>query len=148
MVRLDAPWFSCAAPFSAAGVKQLCGSSEKKKKRSLSAQAILVLVLLRRRRRQYWLVIRRGRFSFWSFLCVVFVFQYATDVNNLLFLARLELICKTVCVPDYSGYKEATFLPGIVFQKSQTQILHYQTLTSAAYCISRCVIWGWFALFA
>ena len=33
-----------------------------------------------------------------------------TDVKNLLFLARLEFLCKTGCVPQYVQYKEVTTL--------------------------------------
>ena len=33
-----------------------------------------------------------------------------TDVKNLLFLARLEFLCKTGCVPHYFQYKDVTFL--------------------------------------
>ena len=38
------------------------------------------------------------------------VVQYATDVKNLLFLARLEFSRKTGCVQYYFQYKEVTFL--------------------------------------
>ena len=36
--------------------------------------------------------------------------EYAIDVRNLLFLARLEFLCKTGCVPHYVQYKEVAFL--------------------------------------
>lgn len=37
--------------------------------------------------------------------------QNATDVKKLLFLARLELLCKdSVCVPPYFQYKDIAFL--------------------------------------
>ena len=52
--------------------------------------------------------------------------QYATDVKNLLFLARLEFLCKTGCVPHYFQYKKGRsrlFPP-----KSQSQTLNYQIL--------------------
>ena len=35
--------------------------------------------------------------------------QNATDVKNFLFLARLEFLRKTGCVPQCFQYKEATF---------------------------------------
>ena len=35
--------------------------------------------------------------------------QNATDVMNLLFMARLEFSCKTGCVPQYFQYKEVAF---------------------------------------
>ena len=36
--------------------------------------------------------------------------QYATDVKNLLYLARLEFLCKIGCVPHYFQYKDLAFL--------------------------------------
>ena len=52
--------------------------------------------------------------------------EYATDVENLLFLARLEFLRKPGCVPHYFLYKEVTF--SFPPPKSQTQILNYQIL--------------------
>ena len=53
--------------------------------------------------------------------------QYATDVKTLLFLARLEFLCKkTGCVPHYFQYKEAAFL--FFPQNLSSQILNYQIL--------------------
>ena len=53
--------------------------------------------------------------------------QYATDVNNLSFLARLEFLCETGCVPHYFQNKEITFI--LIFHpQSQTQIFNYQIL--------------------
>ena len=59
----------------------------------------------------------------WFF--VLYSLQYATDVKNLLFLARLEFLCKTGCVPHYFQYKDVTFL---FSPKSKSQILSYQIL--------------------
>ena len=51
--------------------------------------------------------------------------QYAAYVKNLIFLARLEFVSKTGCVPQCFQYKEVTLrLP----PKSQTQTLNFQIL--------------------
>ena len=54
--------------------------------------------------------------------------QYATDVKNFLFLARLEflLVRETGCVPHYFQYKRGHIL--IFSPKSQSHILNYQIL--------------------
>ena len=76
----------------------------------------------------------------WFFVRGVYYFKNATDANSyqvpgsLLFLARLEFLCKTGCVPHDFQYKDVTFL--FSPRKSHTQVLNYQILlTSVAYCI-------------
>ena len=58
---------------------------------------------------------------------------YATDVKNLLFLARLEFLCKTGCVRHYFQYQEVTFL--FFSQNLRLKLLMIRFLTSVAYCV-------------
>ena len=58
--------------------------------------------------------------------------QYAADVKNLLFLARLEFLHKTGCVPHYFQYKEVTFL--FFPQNLRLKFFIIRFLTSVAYC--------------
>ena len=58
--------------------------------------------------------------------------EYATDVHNLLFLARLEFSCKTGCVPHYFQYKEVTFL--FLPQNIRLKFFIVRFFTSVAYC--------------
>ena len=58
--------------------------------------------------------------------------QYATVVENLLFLARLEFLCKTGCVPHYFQYKEVAFLSSP--QNLSIKFLIIRWLTDVAYC--------------
>ena len=76
------------------------------------------------KRRKYYTIPARSKAA-----CKPWV-QYATDVENLLFLARPEFVWKTACVPHYFQCKEVTFLS---FLKAQSQVLHYQPLPYVAY---------------
>ena len=56
--------------------------------------------------------------------------QYAAYVKNLIFLARLEFVSKTGCVPQCFQYKEVTLrLP----QNLRLKLLIFRFLTSVAY---------------
>ena len=63
--------------------------------------------------------------------------QSATDVKNLLFLARLELLRTTGCVPHFFQYKEVTFV--FSSKKLGLKFLIIRLLASVAYysCIAQ-----------
>ena len=68
------------------------------------------------------ITLRKGGVLAWSKSSV----QYATDVKNLLFLTRLDFLCKkTGCVPHYFQYKGHVL---IFFPESKSQIIIYQIL--------------------
>ena len=71
--------------------------------------------------------------------CKTLSTEYATDVKNLLFLARLEFFCKTGCVPHYFQYKEVTFL--LSPQNLSLKFLIIIFLTSVACCSTTCTIY-------
>ena len=56
----------------------------------------------------------------------IYHIQCATPVKNLLFLARLEFLCKTGCVPHYFQYNRGHIL--LFSPKSQYQIIDDQIL--------------------
>ena len=64
--------------------------------------------------------------------------QYATDIKNLLFLARLEFLRKTGRVPHYFQYEEGTFL--FFPQNLSLKLLTISFLISVAYCTATCTI--------
>ena len=70
--------------------------------------------------------------------CKPWVQQYATDVKNLLYLARLEFLCKTGCVPHYFQYKEVAFL---FFPQNLSLKILIRFLTSVGYCSTTCTIY-------
>ena len=59
--------------------------------------------------------------------------QYATPVKNILFLARLEFLCKTGCVPHYFQYKRGHIL--IFPQNLSLKFLIIRFLASVAYSV-------------
>ena len=70
--------------------------------------------------------------------CKPWVQQYATDVKNHLYLARLQLLCKTGCVPHYFQYKEVALL--FFPQSLSLKFFIIIFLTSVAYCSTTCTL--------
>ena len=80
--------------------------------------------------------VRLPRFYFsndFSDHCTYSEYAIHVDVKNLLFLARLEFLCKTGCVPHYFQYKEVIFL---FFPQnlSQTPIDHILNVCRELFC--------------